>query len=268
MKKRKKLKIFLLSVLVIVLAAGGYLLYEFKFKEYDTADEEVSEIIEEAYEVELPDGTIITMDKDGNIIEDTSKAGGDKTGSGTVATTGSITGAEGSESEGDSTESNTASGSTNANGSTNSNGTAGSNGSSGSTSPSTNTGSTTKPSTTPEAEVTVASIKAKYTPVFQGLEGQADAKINALIGRAKSEYQAKKANGESVNFGYFYNKYMDAASGLEANTDSIFNGVLSVVEKELQANGFDKSYAQSFKTEYEATKEARRSNIINKALGR
>lgn len=259
MKKRKKLKIFLLSLLVIIAAGGSYLLYEFKFKEFDTADEEVTEIIEDAYEVELPDGTIITMDKDGNIVENPSSTGSDKDGGSTVATAG--TNSNNGESTTGENSTDTATGS---NGSTNSNGATGSNGS---TTPSKNSGSTTKPSATPEAEVTVASIKAKYTPVFQGLEGQADAKINALIGRAKSEYTAKKASGESVNFAYFYNKYMDAASGLEANTDSIFQGVLNVVEKELQANGFDKSYAQSFKTEYEATKEARRSNIINKALG-
>ena len=57
MKKRKKIKITLLTILIIIIAAGSYLLYQFKFKEYDTADEEVSEIIEDPYVVELPDGS-------------------------------------------------------------------------------------------------------------------------------------------------------------------------------------------------------------------
>ena len=60
---------------------------------------------------------------------------------------------------------------------------------------------------------------------------------------------------------------MGAATSLEAGTDTIFTGVLSAVEKDLVANGFDKSYAQSFQSEYEATKEARRSSIIDKAMG-
>jgi len=135
------------------------------------------------------------------------------------------------------------------------------------TAPSNNTGKTPTGTTPVTSTATVASIKGKYTPVFQGLESQADGKINALIGRAKSEYQTKQANGESVNYAYFYNKYMGAATSLEAGTDSIFNGVLAAVENDLVANGFDKSYAQSFKSEYEATKEARRSGIIDKALG-
>ena len=37
----KKLKIFLSVSIIILVAAGSYLLYTFKFKEYDVADEEV-----------------------------------------------------------------------------------------------------------------------------------------------------------------------------------------------------------------------------------
>ena len=69
MKKRKKIKITLLSILIIIIAAGSYLLYQFKFKEYETADEEVSEIIEDPYVVELPDGTSITIDEEGNVVQ-------------------------------------------------------------------------------------------------------------------------------------------------------------------------------------------------------
>ena len=50
----KKLKIFSIIALVVIIAGGSYLLYMFKFKEYDVADEEVKEIVEkEPYKVEL-----------------------------------------------------------------------------------------------------------------------------------------------------------------------------------------------------------------------
>ncbi|MEK3978660.1 hypothetical protein MKY37_06130 [Psychrobacillus sp. FSL K6-2836] len=244
-KKRKKLKIFLLVSLVIILGAVGYLLYEFKFKTYDVADDEVSEIVEDPYVLELPDGSKITMDKDGNVVEDYSST--------QTASNESTSTTDGGSSEQIATSGQGSS--------TDSNDTSTTEGSAGSTTPPVSSGSS-------QTEPTVGSIKEKYIPAFTALEGQADAKINALIGRAKTEYTNKKANGEGIDFGYFYNKYMAAAEGLEANTDTIFNGVLAAVEKDLEANGFDKSYAKSFKDEYEATKKARRDSILSKALGR
>lgn len=241
--KGKKLKIFLLVALVIIIGAGSYLLYQFKFKTYDVADDEVSEIVEDPYVLELPDGSKITMDKDGNVVEDTTSTQTASNGDNASTTDGESSKQIATSGNGDSTTS---------------------------TETSPTDGSTTPPASSggSTAEPTVGTIKEKYMPAFSALEGQADAKINALIGRAKSEYTQKQANGEGIDFGYFYNKYMGAAEGLEASTDTIFNGVLAAVEKDLVANGFDKSYAQSFKDEYEATKKARRDSIISKALGR
>lgn len=218
----KKFKVFLLVALVIVLGAGGYLLYMFQFKEYEVADETVKEIVEEPYKVELPDGSTIVIDENGEVVIE------------------SATSEEGSNTE---TTAEPPSNSTSA-------------------------GNGTTGTTTSTEEPTVVIIKDKYKPALEGLEGQADAKINALVGRAKSEYQDKQANGEKIDYGYFYNKYMSAANDLEANTDTTFDAVLNVVENDLAANGYDESYAQSFKEEYEATKKARRDSLLNKALGR
>jgi len=230
MKKRRRLKIFLLTALIIIIGVGSYLLYEFKFKKYDVADEAVTEIMADPYTVELPNGSKITIDENGNVVEDAKDTK-------TVSAGHSITGSVGQSNDQTQSSSQTT-------GSTDS--------------------TTANSSTTP----TVGSIKEKYIPALQGLEAQADTKINALVGRAKGEYQDKKANGESINFGYFYNKYMAAAKDLETSTDAVFYGVLAVVEKDLVANGFDKSYAKSFKEEYEATKKARRDSLLNKALGK
>lgn len=229
MKKRKKLKIFLLTALIIVIGAAGYLLYEFKFKTYDVADEAVKEIVADPYKVELPDGSTILIGENGEVVEQT----------GTKKNTHTVTTSTSSNSEDLSGK------------------TAG---------PSTNSTSTNQTSTS-EEKPTVASIKDKYRPALEGLESQADAKINALIGRAVGEYNDKKANGEGIDFGYFYNKYTAAAGDLEASTDNIFHAVLGAVEKDLAANGYDKSYAQSFKEEYESSKKARRDGILKKALG-
>ncbi|QFF98010.1 hypothetical protein PB01_03800 [Psychrobacillus glaciei] len=239
MKKRRRLKLTLLIALIIIIGAGSYILYELKFKTYDVADDEVTEIVADPYTVELPDGSKITIDEKGNVVEE--KSSFSKTQTADNTTTNGTTNS--STNEGQSSVGQTqTSGNTITSGSTTSN------------------NSTTKP--------TVGSIKEKYGPAFVGLEAQADSKINALVGRAKSEYMDKQANGESINFGYFYNKYMAAAKGLEANTDKVFDGVLGAVEKDLTKNGFDKSYAQSFKKEYEASKKARKDSILSKALGK
>ena len=256
----KKLKIFLIVALVIILVGGGYLLYMFKFKEYDVADEEVTEIVSEPYRVELPDGSTIVIDENGEIVEETTE--GDKIPTSSANTSSDSGTADGSanSSIGQTSDQSTTGSSGNTNNSSSNNTTSGNN---------TNTGSNTGNSNSnTKAPTTVASIKDKYRPSFEGLEAQADSKINALIGRAMSEYSTNKANGEGVDFGYFYNKYMSAANGLEANTDTIFNAVIGAVEKDLAANGYDKSYAQSFRDEYEATKKARRDSILSKALNR
>ena len=68
------LKWLLLSLGVVILLGGSYVLYEFKFKTYDVADEDVERIVDEGYEIELPDGTSMKVGKDGNIIEENNEA--------------------------------------------------------------------------------------------------------------------------------------------------------------------------------------------------
>ncbi|WP_144512768.1 hypothetical protein [Bacillus sp. FJAT-22090] len=231
----KKLKIFLIAALVIVVGMGSYLLYTFKFKDYDVADEQVEKIIEDDYKVELPDGNLLIIDKPLEESNGTSKSiekDTTKTDSITV-TTEEV--ASAIETEGKDT-----------------------------TSTSGNTTQTKISSVKPSSAETIIE---KYKPALEGLEGQADTKINALIGRAVGEYQEKKTNGEKIDFAYFYNKYMSAANNLEANTDRVFNSVIKVIEKELAANAFDKSNVQILKDEYEAKKKARRDSLISKALG-
>ena len=51
----KKLKLALLALAIIIICIGAYVLYEFKFKTYDVEDATVDAIINENYDVELPD---------------------------------------------------------------------------------------------------------------------------------------------------------------------------------------------------------------------
>src|SRR5690606_8731231 len=107
----------------------------------------------------------------------------------------------------------------------------------------------------PAPKPTVAQIKQKYMPTIKDLETQANNNLDSLIGKAFSEYQAKKKNDEKISVGYFYNKYMNAALQIESSTDAVFNSIVTIVEKDLEENGFDKGHAQSLRDEYEAAKE-------------
>lgn len=269
----KKLKYIFIALAVIVLCIGGYIVYELKFKSYDIADPEVDALIEETYNVELPDGTVIVVDKEGNIVEN--KTSDSQNNGVTTASAQTSSTNEDSDSTQDD-EKGTETGTTNnGNGSSNSNsGQTGTSASSNSSSNTGTTGSNSNPNTNtntggsnkPAEKVTVASIKSKYEGTFKSLENQSRARINSLISQAANEYSTKKSNGESISYGYFYKKYMGAANGIESATDSTVNVVVGLVEKDLQKNGFDKSYAQSFKEDYNAMKESLRSEMMDKAL--
>lgn len=246
-KRRKKpMKKWLWSILIVVVllvgGVSGYALYELKFKNYDVADEKVEKIVEDNYVIKLPDGTEITLDKNGEIV---------KEDSGELA----------SNNGGNSTYSDTTIGGANASASNNGGNTAtdGKNTSTEARGSLTGSGTSTESAEKP----TVKSIKDKYRPSLEALQSQASSRINGLIGNAKSEYAQKKASGEDISIGYFYNKYMGAADSLEVSTDAAFNSLINIVESDLSQNGFDKSHAQSFRDEYSASKEALRSNLLS-----
>ena len=229
----KKLKYFLLAFVILLLAAGGYILYELKLKQHDVADEKVDEILEEAYTVELPDGTVITIDANGEIVDDGATASQLTEENNTDVNDERL----------DSSEANNGQATPNDKTdliSANASGT----------------------DTTTAGKPTVAQIKEKYRPAFASLESQAKSRLSGLIGQAKSEYSAKKANGESISYGYFYNKYMGAANSMEASTDAAVQSVISLVRKELEANGYSSSYADEFLKQYESSKAALRNSLM------
>ncbi len=118
---------------------------------------------------------------------------------------------------------------------------------------------------TVETEITVASIKEKYRPSFENLQNQANGKIDSLINKAYNEYKAKKNNGESISFGYFYQKYQGAGQALEDKTDGAFQIIYKALQNDLETNGFSKSHADEFLKQYDVAKSERESALLKKA---
>ena len=266
-KKRRKLKVFLLSALVIVLVIAGYLLYEFKFKTYDVADDEVDELLDEGYTLTLPEGTTVQVGADGQVLNESVSGQFKVENEETYLLIENNRVVKVMNANGEEIEHNVLKPNLTVEKSDDQINVFIDNDNKVTVIPSQpdETPSEQKPS---EQKPSVASIKEKYAPSFKALQSQAEAKIGSLVNRAKAEYSSKKANGESISFGYFYNKYMAAASEMEASTDVAFESLMAIVEKDLENNGYDKSYAVSFRNEYEASKESLRSDLYNKVMGR
>jgi ABC-type cobalt transport system substrate-binding protein len=254
----KKIWKYVLSILlVIILATAGTIYYFLNVKTYNTADEEVEEIIESEYDIVLP-GVPDANAADDTQNEDKSPSNNNENGTsnnedGTSNESYTATEIETSkDSEEVTTDSNK-----------NNSGTTkpGKSSPSGTKTPDKNTTNTPVEST----EVTVADIKNLYRPVFKSLESQATGKIDALTSRAVGEYRSKKAAGEDISYSYFYQKYTSAGRNLEAKTDEAFNYIYKALEKELKKHGYSSTHAKDFQEQYASAKKAREAALINKA---
>jgi ABC-type cobalt transport system substrate-binding protein len=238
---KKAWKYILISLLAIILIAGGTIYYFLNMKTYKVADEEVEEITESEYQIELP-----KLDTPSPSTSSDTPTEDEKTSEGAAEdTTGEGTTNEDSKST------------TSSNNSKNTGSTTTNNNKPNSTS---NNNSTETPT-----ELTVATIKDTYRPVFESLEAQANAKIDSLVSRAIGEYRSKKDSGESISFGYFYQKYTSAGRALEGKTDETFNFIYSSLQSDLRKYGYSPNHAQEFKEQYENAKSARESALLNKA---
>jgi ABC-type cobalt transport system substrate-binding protein len=249
----KKVWKYILSILlVVILASAGTIYYFLNIKTYDIADEEVKEIIESEYDIILP-GEPGFPEVVNNNNNDSTNSGESSTDSGSNVTNDDNSEAGGSTSDNKSDATSTT-------GKTNT----------GKVVPNKNsTNNSSKPNKdtngSTEQEETVMTIKNKYRPVFQSLESQANSKIDALLSKAFGEYQSKKNNGEAISYSYFYQKYTSAGRALENNTDGAFNYIYKALENELKAHGYSTTHAKAFKEQYEETKKARESALLNKA---
>ncbi|WNS75193.1 hypothetical protein RRV45_20330 [Bacillus sp. DTU_2020_1000418_1_SI_GHA_SEK_038] len=226
----KKWKIVLISLVVILLCGAGAAYYFINIKEYDVADEEVNELTDTEYKVEIP--TLEEIESNEETVDEDEKGNGASTSS---------------------TESSFESANSNDDNSTG-------------TQQKTTTNSSKTSEKTPTGTVSVESIKKRYEYAFAQLEDQATGRVDALIGRAYSEYSGKKGNGEEISFSYFYVKYSNAGKSLEAKTDEAFNAVYSQLQKELKASGYSVEHAEEYRQAYNKAKEARRSAIMKKAM--
>ncbi len=227
----KKRYYFLISLLVFVISVGGYLYYLLELKEYDIADDEVTEITTTGFSIELPDVNSEDASEvaDAEIDEELAK---------------------------NSTENLTTEKETNNpkdNASKNSN----------SGSKTSDRAETTSKESRKEV-LTEEKIVKSYLGTFESLEAQANERLNHLIKRAHNEYKDKKANKESISYPYFYVKYKTAGEELESLADRSFYVIYEALQQDLVKHGHDPEAAAHLVTTYEKAKKARETALFNK----
>lgn len=233
-----------LLLAIAVLMLGGYLVYLFEFKEYDTADADVDVLTKEEYVIELADGSKIVLDKNGNLIRHITGADGKVT---TVDIASSLPISQISDEA------------------------VASSASEKDERPAPNSTSGEAAETTASeqaaAPVSVEAIKGKYTSALEDIEKQAYANLDNLINLAKSEYMEMEANDQKISYPYFYNKYTSAAAKLETRTDKMFNAVMEIMEQDLKANGHPADLVDSMHKEYKNKKSQLRQDILKETAG-
>lgn len=273
----KELKFFFITSLSIIVLGGIFIVYHFYSKGYEMAGRGVNKTLESPSDTTLPneselfiEGEEPTGDKKSGQPTDGSSDNGSENAEGQRKTGGSsLTDTNGGTTNSGSNMTGNGTGTTGSNSSPNNQSNDGKHPSTENKTNSTDQSATGNTQTgKPDNKQSVAQIKGKYEPTVNKLQSEVDGELNALVSRAKKDYSTRKANGENIDYGYFYNKYMSSIAGLEAQTDAEFNGIMSSLEKELQANGHNKSNSQSVRAEYEAQKSARRDSMQSEIMGR
>ena len=251
----KKRFILFAIVFVLLVLSSSYLIYIFKFKQYDMADKELEEIIKTSYSMELPNGTrLLIKNRKNNHSELVKEFPEERKGSLGSSSKENKISTNAKEKEVSETVDTTTALNTDFSKRAKETAVGGSFAS---------VKSSTSTSSKMADKTTVAYIKGKYEPVVSKFQREIDDKTNQLIDHAKNEYSTKKQKGESAGFAYMYRKYSEALNKLEKQNYMMFDGIMSSLEKGLEANGYHKEYSKSFRDKYDEQTQLRRENVLD-----
>ncbi len=105
--------------------------------------------------------------------------------------------------------------------------------------------------------VTLEQIDNKYQPQFTHLQNLAVSRLDTLFATAIQEYKEGTLSRSQLA-----QKYLQAATTLEANVDSQFYAVLAKMEKELKGNNLATDIVNVYGENYENAKSDKRSQLF------
>ncbi|RBW68849.1 VanZ family protein [Bacillus taeanensis] len=110
--------------------------------------------------------------------------------------------------------------------------------------------------------VTPEEILQKYYPPLEELRDYAKNEMEQLASEAVKEYKEKE-----MSFNALVAAYIIQGNALEKEIDEEFQHIYENAKRALQDHHYDPSYADKLKKEYEETKKAAKTNILQKSLG-
>ncbi|TWH59758.1 hypothetical protein DesLBE_4159 [Desulfitobacterium sp. LBE] len=105
--------------------------------------------------------------------------------------------------------------------------------------------------------VTLEQIDNKYQPQFTHLQNLAVSRLDTLFATAIQEYKEGTLSRSQLS-----QKYIQAATTLEANVDNQFYAVLAKMEKELNGNNLATDSVNVYKVKYENAKLDKRAQLF------
>ncbi|MDD2212553.1 MAG: hypothetical protein PHV56_06280 [Clostridia bacterium] len=106
-------------------------------------------------------------------------------------------------------------------------------------------------------------LELQYISQLQSIASGYEAKLNALVATAASEYKSVKNADPNADLTPLASKYFAAGKALEAECDAQMYPLLEAFENDLGANSFPVDKAVQARETYEASKSARAGTITS-----
>lgn len=104
-----------------------------------------------------------------------------------------------------------------------------------------------------------AEIESEYRSKLNGLASQYQGSVSSAVSNIKSASSIEDPSLRASTI----EKYAGQISGVESSADNSVYGLLYDMQNELEANGYDTSTVESFRSEYNQTKESTKSQYLN-----
>lgn len=107
-----------------------------------------------------------------------------------------------------------------------------------------------------------ALIQGKYKPGLDKLQAGCQQKVGELTGAIVQTIQSSKSQGKGVPIDQIQSSYLGKVSAAESQCDAEFNTILSAAEKEYQAAGYDPAELESWRSQYQSSKDASKEKAL------
>lgn len=125
---------------------------------------------------------------------------------------------------------------------------------------------TTKPAETSEQKAVKQKIDAKYDSQFAALQKSCQSEVADLTNKVKEYIKDAQASGKELTVMDLQSKFLSEIAAAESNCDQQFNSILSKAQAEYKAAGLGSAALDSYKTQYQQSKNKARSSALSQII--